>query len=97
MSDFETAYSKKASILADLWQNNAEDEELEEFFEHYDLGLPLAYAVSEGIVESTEKAQKFIEDTFAGLLTKLEIEDEGFDSLDELFEFSEASKNILDI
>jgi hypothetical protein len=97
MSDStETSFSNKAKILADLWLNNSEDENLEDFFEHNDLGLPLAYAVAEDIVQSTEKAQALIEETFAGLLTTLEIEDDCFDSLDELFEFAEASKNLLD-
>ena len=97
MSDSKTPFSKQASILSDLWQNNREDEELLEFFEHNDLGLPLAHAVAEGIVKSTDKAQKFIEETFNGLLTTLDIEDDGFDSLDELLEFSEASRNLLDL
>lgn len=97
MSVSSTPFSKQAIILADLWQNNREDEELMDFFEHNDLGLPLAYAVAEGIVRSTDKAQTFIEETFAGLLKTLDIEDDGFDSLDELLEFSEASKNLLDL
>lgn len=79
-----TPYSTKAGILADLWMNYRNDEEFEDFIEYNDLGLPLAYAISTEVVKSTDLAEKFIDETFDLLLAGLEIEDTGFESLDDL-------------
>lgn len=79
-----TPYSTKCSILADLWMTYRLDTEFSDFIEYNDLGLPLAYAISEGIVQSTETAKRFIEEAFDLLLAGLDIEDTGFNSLDEV-------------
>lgn len=79
-----TTYSNKTSILSDLWINYKTDEEFQDFVEYNDLGLPLAYAIDHEIVKSTEIAQRFIEETFDLLLGALEVEDTGFETLDEL-------------
>lgn len=81
----ETTDENKANILADLWMNFRDDENFKDFFEYNDLGLPLAYAVSSGIVKTTEKASKFITETFDLLLATMDIEeDEGYESLDDI-------------
>jgi hypothetical protein len=64
--------------------NYRNDEEFEDFIEYNDLGLPLAYAISTEVVKSTDLAEKFIDETFDLLLAGLEIEDTGFESLDDL-------------
>ena len=79
-----TPYSNQASILAELWMNHRGDEEFQDFIEYNDLGLPLAYAIAENIVKSTEMAQRFIEETFDVLLAGLDVEDTGFDTLSDL-------------
>jgi hypothetical protein len=79
-----TLYSNKCAILADLWMNYRQDTEFADFVEYNDLGLPLAYAIAENVIVSTEMAQRFIEETFDVLLGGLNVEDEGFDSLDDL-------------
>lgn len=85
VEEVKTSFEDKASILADLWLNYRDDEEFVEFIQYNDLGLPLAYAVSEGIVETTEMATKFIEETFELLLAGLGVdEDTGFEDLDEI-------------
>ena len=91
-----TPFSNQASILAELWMNHRQDEEFRDFIEYNDLGLPLAYAIAENVVAVSDKARLFIEETFDVLLAGLEIDDEGFETLDELLEFSEASKNIIE-
>jgi hypothetical protein len=63
-----------------------DDEEFKDFIEYSDLGLPLAYAISAGVVESTLTAQGFIEETWNIFLAGLEIEDSGFDTLDDVLE-----------
>jgi hypothetical protein len=86
-----TPFSNKTAILADLWLNYRSDEDFEDFVEYNDLGLPLAYIIENGIVESTETAARFIEETFDLLLEGLDIEDTGFEDLDEIFAESSDS------
>lgn len=86
----ETTFDNKTSILADIWLNYRDDEEFQDFIEYNDLGLPLAYAISSNIVPSTDKAKNFIEETFALLLSGLDIqEDTGFENLDDLLQSGE--------
>ena len=82
-----TTFENKCLILADLWMNYREDEEFIEFIEYNDFGLPLAYAIANGIVEDPNSiAQNFIGESFDLLLAGLEIEeDTGFELLDDLF------------
>lgn len=79
-----TTYSNKASILADLWLNYRNDEEFLDFIEYNDIGLPLAYAIANDIVKSTDLAERFINETFDLFIAGLEIEDTGFESLDDV-------------
>jgi hypothetical protein len=79
-----TKFKAKCDILADLWLNYRYDEEFVDFIEYNDLGLPLAYALSEGIVEKTPLAKTFVEETFDLLLAGLGIEDEGYTLFDEM-------------
>ena len=83
-----TPTNTKADILADLWLNYRQDEEFADFIEYNDIGLPLAYAISNGIVEITPTAEGFINETFqlllAGLGVGLDDEDVTYESLDDL-------------
>jgi hypothetical protein len=85
----ETTFSKKVEILADLWITYSNDETFADFFEYNDLGLPLAYALDNDIVVANENTNKFIEETFALLLSGLEQEDTGFNSLNALLDLPE--------
>jgi hypothetical protein len=80
-----TTQESKADILSELWLGYKNDQNFEDFFAYNDLGLPLAYAISNGIVKATDTANKFIDETFTLLLASLEIEDEGYDGLDDIF------------
>lgn len=80
-----TKFKHKCAILADIWLNYRNDEEFVDFIEYNDMGLPLAYAIAEGIVESTPLAKTFVEETFDLLLAGLDVEDDtGFKSLDDI-------------
>jgi hypothetical protein len=81
----ETTSENKALILSELWLGYKNDQNFEDFFSYNDLGLPLAYAVANGIVKGTDMSSKFIDETFALLLASLEVEDEGFSDLDDIF------------
>jgi hypothetical protein len=62
-----------------------DDEDFKDFVEYNDLGLPLAYAIANNIVESNSLAEQFVEETFRLLLLGLEIkEDTGFDNLEDV-------------
>jgi hypothetical protein len=79
-----TPYSNRLNILSELWLNYRNEEEFKDFFEYNDLGLPLAYAIDNAIVESSEIAERFVNETFDILLAGLDVEDNGYDSLDDL-------------
>lgn len=81
-----TPFSTKCEILAELWLNYRYDEEFSDFIEYADLGLPLAYAIANGIVPQSELADKFVEETFDLLLGAMDLTDVGFANLDEMFE-----------
>lgn len=81
----ETTFENKTNILSDIWLNYRNDSEFADFIEYNDLGLPLAYAISSGIVSATDRAREFIEETFDLLMSGLGIdEDTGFESLDDM-------------
>jgi len=56
------------------------------------LGLPLAYSLVEEIVEATPIATKFVDETFELLLAGLDLDDSGFESLDEILGLAEQNK-----
>jgi hypothetical protein len=89
MSD-PTSFQDKASILADLWLNYRQDVEFADFIEYNDIGLPLAYAIANEIVKTTDIATRFIEETFDLLLDGLDLDDDtGFENLDDLLASAE--------
>jgi hypothetical protein len=79
-----TNFSDKTLILSDLWLNYRNDDEFQDFIQYNDLGLPLAYAISEGIVKDSELSAIFINETFDLLLASMSVDDTGFESLDDL-------------
>lgn len=84
-------------MLGQLWIDFREDEILSDFIEYNDLGMPLSYMISEGLVTATELAEQYVNETFALFLeimnlTEPEVED--CDSLGSLLELSEMKKNL---
>ena len=79
----------KVNILSELWMNYRDEENLRDFIEYNDLGLPLAYAIASNVVDISPRAAIYIEETFNLLLESLEIEDTGFANLDEMFKAAE--------
>lgn len=80
----ETLFADKVAILADLWTDYKTDEEFEDFIEYNDLGLPLAYALANDIVKPTTIAEQFVNETFELLLAGLEVQDTGFETLEDI-------------
>jgi hypothetical protein len=81
-----TTFENKCAILAELWIDFRYEEQFVDFISYNDLGLPLAYAIDSGIVEPTDKAISFIDETFDNLVSSMGIaEDIGFESIGDMF------------
>jgi hypothetical protein len=65
------------------------DEQFQDFIEYNDLGLPIAYAISNSLVEAFPIVEGYIEESFDLLLTSLGLTDTGFDSLNEILDSAE--------
>jgi hypothetical protein len=85
-----TKFDNKALILGQVWMEHKSDDEMADFFAYNDIGIPLAFAYAEGIVNYTETLEKYINETFDLLLEALNIEDAGFDDLQDLWDALEA-------
>jgi hypothetical protein len=87
MSSEQTTFDNKANILSEIWLMYRDEEGFEDFVEYNDLGLPLAYLVSTGVVEAkSDQAKAFINETFDLLLSGSKVEDTGFETLDEILD-----------
>lgn len=81
----ETTIDNKCNILAELWMDYRDDVNFDDFINYADLGLPLAYAISNEIVKLTPQAEKFITEAFDLLVASMGLEDTGFETLDDIF------------
>jgi hypothetical protein len=77
-------FDNKITILAELWMNYRDDEDLKDFVEYNDLGLPLAYFLMNELVLPTKQAEVYIDETYNLLVASLGVEDIEWTSLDEL-------------
>ena len=77
-------FENKITILAELWMNYRDDEDLQDFVEYNDLGLPLAYFLTNEIVLPTEQTHIYINETYDLFIASLQVEDTEWTSLDEL-------------
>lgn len=80
----KTKFKTRCTILSDLWLNYRDDEQFEEFIKYNDLGLPLAYAISEEIVVATDTAKSNINETFELLLAGINAKDTGFENVQDV-------------
>lgn len=74
----------KVSILAELWMNYREDEQLKDFIEYNDLGLPMSYFLMNELVLPTKQSEVYIDETYGLLLASLGVNDVYYESLDEM-------------
>lgn len=79
-----TPIETRATILGDLWLSYGDDEAFKEFVSYNDLGLPLAYALSEGIIDPTKQVYAFINETFDLLLAALGLQDDSYEDLNDM-------------
>jgi len=74
----------KITILAELWMNYRDDEQLKDFIEYNDLGLPMAYFLMNELVLPTEQSEVYINETYDLFIKSLGVADDEYESLDEL-------------
>ncbi len=77
-------FENKITILAELWMNYRDDEDLQDFLDYNDLGLPLAYLLMNEIVLPTLQSSIYIDETYDLLIASLTVEDREWKSLDGL-------------
>jgi hypothetical protein len=80
-----TTFSNKCDILGNLWIEYSDDESLKEFIKYNDIGLPLAYAITEQLATITDLGTEWINETWEMLMGTLGIEDRGFENIDDVF------------
>lgn len=61
----------RCEILAELWLNHKTDANFIDFVEYNDLGLPIAYAIANNVVEPKPMAETFVNETFDQLCEEL--------------------------
>lgn len=79
-------FSNKVSILAELWMNYRDDDQMKDFVEYNDLGLPLAYLLLNDIAIANENSQGYIDETYGLLVAALQVKDREYESLDEMLD-----------
>ena len=85
-----TPFAVQCEILSEFWHSNKNDPKMTEFVEFNDLGLPLAYAIGNKIVQGSDLATKYVTDTFSQFLELQNLSGQNFDSLSD---FREKLKN----
>ena len=88
-------FANKAGILGQFWIEFRDDEDMQNFVEFNDVGLPLGYFIAEGLVKETPMAETFVEETFTLLLAALEVTEEELvdvTNLNELMAFVDDKK-----
>lgn len=79
-------YSKKCLILADFWLNYKDEEEFDDFVEYNDIGLPLAFMITENIVESTQIGEIYVNEAWELLCAALNVDSkQNYDTLEDMF------------
>ena len=80
------SYSKRCFILSDFWLNYKNEEDFEDFVAYNDIGLPLAFMITEDIVKSTTVAEVYVNEAWELLCTALKIDSkQDYDSLEDMF------------
>ena len=86
MNDF----SSKCDILGTLWIDYKDDENLQDFIEYNDLGLPLAYCVSAELAKIEPQGELYVNETWDLLIEALGLDSETeWESLDHMLESAE--------
>ena len=88
-----TTFDNKALILGQVWMQHKSDNEMADFFAYNDIGVPLAFAFAEGIVNHTPSLEQYVNESFDLLLEAIDIEDTGFEDLQDLWDALEIDEH----
>ncbi len=91
-SDDTTDYFNRCAILGDLYFNYKHEKDFKDFIARNDVGLPLAYLVGEELCEANDTGENYINETWTLFLASIELEDVGFETLQDVFVAAEESK-----
>lgn len=86
-------FSDKCGILGQFWFEFRDDEKLQDFISYNDIGLPLSWFISTGVVTANPMAEDYVNETFNLFLSALNLTEEdveGMDNLTEIFELLEG-------
>jgi hypothetical protein len=78
--------------LSELWSDYRDDEDLQDFMKHHDLGLPIAFALHGELVLPTELAKQYVNETF-----ELFAESLGLDPKDEWWNLEDMFQDSLNL
>ncbi|MGA1048773.1 MAG: hypothetical protein ACO3UU_12255 [Minisyncoccia bacterium] len=87
-----TNFSSVCDILGKLYYQYNNDEGFADFIEYNDIGLPLAYLISEKLCEPTQDGEKYVVETWELFLAAVEVEDKDFSSLEEILDMKSNEK-----
>lgn len=85
-----TDFSKKCEILGMFYIRFRDTQDLSEFIEFNDIGLPLAYLASEGLCDISDDGKKYVAETWDLFLASLGVQDIGFDDLQQVLDKADA-------
>jgi hypothetical protein len=88
-------FTDKCGILGQFWFEYRDDEKLSEFIEYNDIGLPLSWFISTGVVTPNPIAEDYVNETFALFLAALSLTEDDVDGLDNLNEVLEVVESNL--
>jgi len=83
-----TEFDKKCEILAELWIAYRNDDSLSEFFSYNDIGLPIAYCITEDLVVANTRTEEIVQETWDMLIEALDVRDTGYLTLEQLLSAS---------
>jgi hypothetical protein len=80
-----TDFVSKCEILGKFYSNYQDERDFQDFMEFNDIGLPLAYFVSENLCDVSDDGVRYINETYDLFLASLELNDTGFTNLEDVF------------
>ena len=92
----EVDFADRCAILGQFWYEFRDDDELKPFISYNDVGLPLAWFISTGVVTALPMSEEYVNETFAMFLDAMEIDEEevaDIDNLDDLLAIVEQKKS----
>jgi len=95
-SEEHIVFMRKCKILAQFLNETEEDEDLQAFIKHNDVGLPLARFISAGLATPLPQAHTYVNETYAMFIDAMEVSEidaSGANDFNDLMVIVEQKKN----